>query len=150
MPRARKTNLDDQTDRDELEETEEMTHEMVVAENAVTYGAFIEKAGPRIIRKAFGLTQQEMARAIGISLRKLSALETQKQKQSAEDRRRYTELDRLREGLGGIMQPEGLGDWLRAPNEYFDGFSPMELLQRGEIDRIWRLIWRMEDGVPLD
>lgn len=63
-------------------------------------------------------------------------------------RRRAVELDRLREALGQVVDPAIIGDWLDRPNEAFDGLKPIEVLERGQGDRIWRMIYHIESGVP--
>lgn len=104
----------------------------------------------RALRDAFGLTQQEMRSLAGISVRKISGLETGEQKPTRDDVRRFNELRRLREELAAITAPEAIADWLQMPNEYFGGISPMQIIERGEADRLWRLIWRLQDGVPVN
>ncbi len=117
------------------------------------FGLGVATSGPQLfqdIRHSLGLTQQEMCSLTGISIRKISALETGEQKPAREDLRRYNELRRLREHLARIGNPEDIGAWLQSPSDYFNGASPLQIIERGESDRLWRLIWRLQDGVPLD
>jgi hypothetical protein len=37
--------------------------------------------------------------------------------------------------------------WLATPNEAFDGLKPLEVIERGEIDRLWNMIFHLESGV---
>ncbi|MBN1476745.1 helix-turn-helix domain-containing protein [Candidatus Sumerlaeota bacterium] len=104
----------------------------------------------RKVRLSYGLTQQKMSSLTGTSLRKLSALERGEQRATFEDLRRFTELCRLRKELVHIVAPEAISNWLQEPNEFLDGQSPVEIIRRGESDKLWRLIWRLQDGVPLD
>jgi hypothetical protein len=39
-----------------------------------------------------------------------------------------------------------LAEWLSIPNSVFDGFKPLEIIERGESDRIWRMIYDLEAG----
>ena len=55
---------------------------------------------------------------------------------------------RLQQALAGVMRPDFIGPWLRTPNEAFSGLKPMEVIERGEVDRIWRMIYELEAGVP--
>lgn len=54
------------------------------------------------------------------------------------------ELDQLREGLCRVMKPEAIGSWLETPNKAFDGLKPIEVIEQGQIARIWRMIYEME------
>lgn len=38
--------------------------------------------------------------------------------------------------------------WLTAPNDAFDGLKPLEVIERGESDRIWQMIFLMRSGSP--
>jgi uncharacterized protein (DUF2384 family) len=90
-----------------------------------------------------------MHRLTGLSVRTLSALETGQKRPTREDSRRFQELARLRRELGTVLTPDAISQWLDTPNEYFDGSTPLDVIDRGESDRVWRLIWRLQDGVPL-
>ena len=61
--------------------------------------------------------------------------------------RRLTEIDRLRSRLGQVMKPEFIHEWLSTPNEAFDGLKPLEVIERGEIDRLWDMLFYLESGV---
>ncbi|MEX0713900.1 MAG: antitoxin Xre/MbcA/ParS toxin-binding domain-containing protein [Pirellulales bacterium] len=41
-----------------------------------------------------------------------------------------------------------ISQWLQAPNDAFDGLKPLEVIERGQVDRIWRTIYLLESGVP--
>ena len=43
---------------------------------------------------------------------------------------------------------ESIGTWLQIPNEAFDGLKPLEVIDRGEIDRLWSMIYDLRSGVP--
>ena len=101
------------------------------------------------VRRSLGVTQQEMQRLVGISVRTISDIETGRKSPTRENARRFREIARLRRELAVIIVPEAVDKWLHTPNNYFDGASPLELIERGEADRIWKLIWRIQDGVPL-
>ena len=135
-----------------------------VRESHVTYGATVLrghemprqmtiKSDPsdfRSVRNSLGVTQHEMCALSGISIRKISGMETGEQKPTRDDVRRFNELRRLRTELTHILEADAIGDWLQESNEYFGGLSPLQVIERGESDRLWRMIWRVQDGVPLD
>jgi hypothetical protein len=41
-----------------------------------------------------------------------------------------------------------LGNWFRAPNLAFDGLKPVEVIERGESDRLWEMAYYLRSGVP--
>ena len=49
----------------------------------------------------------------------------------------YTEIDRLRVALANVMNPDYVSTWLNKPNPAFDGSTPLDVIARGEIDRVW-------------
>ena len=44
--------------------------------------------------------------------------------------------------------PDQLAAWLKAPNPAFGGSQPLLVIERGEIDRLWRIIYFLESGSP--
>ena len=43
---------------------------------------------------------------------------------------------------------EQLDAWLETPNEGFGGSQPLQVIERGEIDRVWRMVYFLESGIP--
>ncbi|MFO0865772.1 MAG: antitoxin Xre/MbcA/ParS toxin-binding domain-containing protein [Gemmataceae bacterium] len=39
-----------------------------------------------------------------------------------------------------------MGSWLQTPNETFDGLKPLEVIDRGESDRLWQMIYFLRSG----
>lgn len=62
--------------------------------------------------------------------------------------RRTEELKRLYARLSEVITPEAIPSWLDTPNDAFDGLKPLEVIERGEIDRLWNMIFYLESGVP--
>jgi hypothetical protein len=55
----------------------------------------------------------------------------------------------LQEALSNLAEsPDALGVWLRTPTHVFDGLKPLELVERGQIGRLWGLMYRLESGEP--
>ena len=54
--------------------------------------------------------------------------------------------ERLCEALGKIMKSDHVGTWLDTPNDAFSGLKPLDLIERGEMDRLWRMIFEIESG----
>ena len=67
---------------------------------------------------------------------------------SPEQEKALMEMDRLLEGLAHVMKPDQVGYWLKSPNPAFDGSTPLQVAERGEMDRIWRILYDLESGQP--
>jgi hypothetical protein len=61
---------------------------------------------------------------------------------------RLRELDRLYQALAELMAPEDIGPWMRRTNEYLQPLTPLEVLARGETDRLWHIIHNVSSGMP--
>ncbi|MFC1757648.1 antitoxin Xre/MbcA/ParS toxin-binding domain-containing protein, partial [Planctomycetota bacterium] len=62
--------------------------------------------------------------------------------------RPYNEVKRLFDALSEVVDSEAIGPWLKTPNEKFDGSRPIDLIERGEIDRLWSMVYRLRSGMP--
>jgi hypothetical protein len=58
------------------------------------------------------------------------------------------ELKRLIKALEELVEPESIGPWFQTQNEAFEGSTPAQLVERGESDRLWRMIHLLESGQP--
>lgn len=63
--------------------------------------------------------------------------------------RKLKEIRRLFDALAGIMEADYVGEWVKEPNAAFDGSTPLQVIERGESDRLWRMIYQVETGEPL-
>ena len=54
----------------------------------------------------------------------------------------------LEGSLATLIPEEAVGVWLKEPNPAFDGSTPLQVIERGESDRIWRMISELESGAP--
>jgi hypothetical protein len=50
--------------------------------------------------------------------------------------------------LAEVVEPKSLGTWFVTPNEAFDGLKPVEVIERGEIDRLREMAFRLRSGMP--
>ncbi len=64
-------------------------------------------------------------------------------------KKQLKELDRLFKSLSELMESKEIGPWLKEPNTAFSGSTPMQVIERGESDRIWRMIYHLETGEPM-
>jgi transcriptional regulator with XRE-family HTH domain len=111
----------------------------------------VKKASFRVkaVRSKYGLKQTQMSRLLGISPRKLSELESTSQNPRPETKRRLTEVDRLHKALDEIMDADDIAGWMEEPNEAFGGSTPLQVVERGEIDRLWQMIYAVRSGQPI-
>ncbi len=99
------------------------------------------------LRKKLRLKQSVFARLLPVSVRSLASLESGAPPTEVVARR-LIELRRLTNALAEVIKEESLGSWLQTPNEAFGGLKPLEVIDRGESDRIWSTIYFLRSGVP--
>jgi hypothetical protein len=61
--------------------------------------------------------------------------------------RRLREIERLQDRLAEVVQAGAVLAWLETPNPAFGGLKPLEVIERGEIDRLWNMIFYLKSGV---
>jgi DNA-binding transcriptional regulator YiaG len=99
------------------------------------------------LRQGFGLSRKVFSRLSHFSERAIAEWEGGESLGGA-SRQRMTELERLQQGLATVIEPDYIGEWLQTPNDSFDGLKPLEVIERGQVDRVWRMIYLLESGVP--
>lgn len=98
-------------------------------------------------RDTFHLPQPLLVRLTGFSPRSVAKW-SQGDTPSAKQEKALVEMDRLLDGLSRVMEPVQVGRWLKQPNAAFDGSTPLQVVERGEMDRIWRMLYDLESGQP--
>ena len=98
-------------------------------------------------RDTFHLPQPLLVRLTGFSPRSVAKW-SQGDTPSAKQEKALVEMDRLLDGLSRVMEPVQVGRWLKQPNTAFDGSTPLQVVERGELDRIWRMLYDLESGQP--
>lgn len=99
-------------------------------------------------QKDYGLTQPVVVRMTGYSPRSVASW-SKGVKATEPARRKFTELVRLFDALADLMEnPKEVSEWLQEPNSAFDGSTPLQVIERGETDRLWRMIYTLESGDP--
>ncbi|KXU37898.1 hypothetical protein AXK11_01740 [Cephaloticoccus primus] len=93
----------------------------------------------------FGLPQPMLVRLTGVSPRSVAKW-SQGEPPSAKQEKSLVEMDRLLDGLARVLEPEQVGRWLKQPNPAFDGSTPLQVVERGEVDRIWHMLYDIESG----
>lgn len=99
------------------------------------------------LQQRFRIRQTIEARLLGVSTKTASTLRRGK-KPSPQVARRLTELNRLLHALAEIVKEDVVAEWLETPSEVLDGLKPLELIERGEVDRIWQIIYALRSGEP--
>jgi hypothetical protein len=95
----------------------------------------------------YAISCDTLTRMTGFSLRAVSNW-SQGAKPSSSTARRLTEIQRLLAALEKLVSPEAIGPWLKDPNPAFDGSTPLQVIERGENDRIWRMVYELQSGEP--
>ena len=98
------------------------------------------------LRSEFGLSQAELSRVTGYSIRSIAGWEGGK-RVSEPALQKLIETARLRAALNKLLSPAALREWMRSPNPAFEGQTPIQVIERGESDRIWQMIFQIDAGV---
>ena len=87
------------------------------------------------------------SRVVNVSERTIAKVEAESE--TAEKLKRpYNEVYRLLEALDDVVSVDSLGEWFESPNDAFDGLKPLEVIERGEIDRLWNMVFELRSGMP--
>jgi DNA-binding transcriptional regulator YiaG len=100
-----------------------------------------------LIRKELGINRKLFARLTGYSERAVAKWEAG-ERLSGASLQKMTEMRRLQTALATVMKARFVPQWLQTPNESFGGLKPLEVVERGEIDRIWHMVFELESGMP--
>lgn len=99
------------------------------------------------VRSGLGVTRELFARLTGFSVRATTGWEAGRPI-SEPGLRRVKEMARLRAALADGMREEFIPQWLETPCEGLGGLKPVEVLERGEVDRLWRVVLLIGSGMP--
>ncbi len=107
-----------------------------------------EPAGSSDVRRlsrTYNLSNEAVSRVTGASPRTVSYWNagTPPQRSSVQ---KIREVTRLFDALAGLIKAKTIGEWLQRPNKQFDGSSPLQVIERGETDRLWQMIWQLREG----
>ena len=97
------------------------------------------------LREEFGITRRMLARMTGLSERSLATWESGGKLNEA-GRRALTGTERLLRALAEVVRMEAIAGWLETPNQSFDNLKPVEVMERGQEDRLWRMIYLLGSG----
>ena len=108
--------------------------------------AVAEKNKAASLRLRLDMTRSKFARLLGRTERAVIDWESGKADPQGLSQQRLRELERLTEALHGLFKPEGLGEWFDTPNPAFGSLKPIEVIERGESDRLWQMIFELRAG----
>jgi hypothetical protein len=115
---------------------------------ALRLGDVTAEVSPRSVQSGWGMRTDSFARLTGFSQRKIAQLRKTGAPMTAATRQRLAELDRLRIELSKIVKADVLAKWMETPNDSFGGLKPLEVVERGETDRLWRMCYQLASGEP--
>src|SRR5437868_3201304 len=98
------------------------------------------------VRRKLGVSRKVFSRLTGFSERAIANWEAGG-KPDEPGLRRIRETERFQARLAEVVRPEAIPEWLDTPNKAFEGLKPLEVIERGEIDRLWNMIFYLESGV---
>lgn len=99
------------------------------------------------LRNTLGMPREIFGRLVNVSVKTIADVES-KRKKVKKLQRNYVEAKRLCDTLSEVVDPACLGEWFETPNDAFDEFKPIEVIERGEIDRLWEMVYRLRSGMP--
>jgi hypothetical protein len=115
----------------------------------VAFAAFAGKRQPPVavkpLRQTLGLSRKQFARLTAASERAVADWENDLPI-SQVIQKSLRESERLCQALMKIMKPQYVGEWLDTPNDAFSGLKPLDLIERGEADRLWKMIFEVQSG----
>ncbi|MBX3415477.1 MAG: hypothetical protein KF708_22530 [Pirellulales bacterium] len=92
------------------------------------------------------MTRETFSRLVNVSVRAIAQQESGTKVEKLE--RPYVEVLRLYRELSDAVEPAALGPWFVTPNDALQGLKPLEVIDRGEIDRLWEMAYRLRSGMP--
>ena len=99
------------------------------------------------LRNRLNMPRTIFSRVVNVSERTIAKVESETD--TAEKLKRpYNEVYRLLEALDDVVEANSIGSWFQEPNVAFDGLKPMEVIERGEIDRLWNMVYELRSGMP--
>ena len=100
-----------------------------------------------LYRRNYKVKREDLTRLSGFAPRTIASWASG-EKPSPSSVRKLVEIHRFLRTLAELIEPAAIGPWLRASNSAFEGATPLQLFERGEADRLWRMIYELESGQP--
>lgn len=58
----------------------------------------------------------------------------------------HPDFARITSALREVVAADAIGPWLDTPNPAFAGAKPLEVIERGEADRVWQMIFLLRSS----
>jgi transcriptional regulator with XRE-family HTH domain len=92
---------------------------------------------PRDLRELFRLSRERLARLLGVSAKTVERWEAKPTRPARDDiRMRMAQLREIADLGAAVYTREGLADFLDAPLVEWGGLTALQLIERGEADRV--------------
>ena len=92
---------------------------------------------PRDLREAFRLSRERLARLVGVTAKTVERWEAKPTRPARDETRvRMAQLREIAELGATVYTADGLGGFLEAPLAEFGGLTALQLIERGEADRV--------------
>ena len=92
---------------------------------------------PRDLRDALRLSRERLARLVGVSAKTIERWEARPTRPARDDARaRMAKLREIAELGAAVYTRERLGDFMATPLAEHGGLTPLQLIERGEADRV--------------
>ena len=107
---------------------------------------------PEAIRefcREINITMDTFTRLVGTSRRTVATWLAGNPPNRA-NQRNVSEMSRLFDALAEVVPASQIAPWLDTPNPAFEGSTPLQVIERGESDRLWRMIWELRIGASGD
>lgn len=96
---------------------------------------------PRDLREAFRLSRERLARLVGVTAKTVERWEAKPTRPARDETRvRMAQLREIAELGATVYTRERLGDFLETPLAEFGGLTALQLIERGEADRVLEAI----------
>jgi hypothetical protein len=95
--------------------------------------------------REINITMDTFTRVVGASRRTVATWVAGAPPNRA-NQRNVSERCRLFNALAEVVPASQIGPWLDTPNPAFEASTPIQVIERGESDRIWRMIWELRGG----
>ena len=93
----------------------------------------------------YNLKREELGRLTGFSLRALADWASG-DLPSQPAKRRLHEVRRLLDALSEIVKRESIPQWLHQRNRAFGNLTPLQVIEVGEMDRLWAMVHKLGSG----
>jgi hypothetical protein len=130
----------------DLEESEPDYEETRLAERLVS-DLDESSSEVNILCETYGLRREELGRLTGFSLRALAGWAAG-ELPSLPAKRRLHEIRRLLDALSEIVKRESIPGWLHKSNPAFERLTPLQVIELGEMDRLWAMVHELGSGSP--